>query len=292
MALAFTAVFVAGAALGYVVGRPTRSPAEHGALRPGQVRVPNVAGLTAGDARRVLAPLGLRVGGVRHIRSTTLPMSLVVAQAPPSGTAVRSSRAIHLDLSAGPGPVPGPVYIFARSVLIPINRVGPYHWTSPRVVLDGPPVSLGANTRVIGTAEVTPYHVSAAPRLGGTGMAVSFRVNTYRGAAWYAIVRAFGRQRESASRGPGIVVRPAGRGRAVDVIGDSCRRRGPQAAPLSVEGVEPGGRVTFLHPLVRRVSVYRFRARIAVKDIPGNGSVRFRVGGTGCVSPAIERASI
>src|SRR5207247_9664386 len=89
LAVAFTAVFLVGGTLGYLVGRPSRSPLPRGTLLPGQVRVPNLVGLKAGDAVRVLAPLGLGARRTRVVPSAQQPTGVVVGQEVRPGTGVR-----------------------------------------------------------------------------------------------------------------------------------------------------------------------------------------------------------
>jgi hypothetical protein len=290
-ALALTAVFLVGGAIGYLVGRPSRAPEPYRALRPGQVHVPNLTGLGMADARRVLGPLGLGARRARTVRSIQFPAGFVAGQTPGPGTTVATGSRVGLQLSSGPGPPPGPRLVFARSVLIPIVRLGPYTWTSSRVAMDGPAVSLGANTRVIGAAEVTPYQVAAQPGPTGSGLTVTFRVTRYRGAAWYAIVRAFGRQRESSGRGPRMTVRRRSAGRLIEIAGHACRASGSGAARLSVEVVGAGSASVAVRPLAN-VAVYAFRVRIPFADVPRGRVLRFRVGQTRCVSRTLPRASL
>jgi hypothetical protein len=173
--------------------------------------------------------------------------------------------------------------VFAWSVLIPIDHVGPYRWSSPVVALDGPPVSLGANTRVIGDAQVTPYQVAPVPARTGTGMTVSFRVTHFRRPAWFAVLRAFGRQREAVPR-TGITVRSTGNGDDLAIEGH-CRGSGPQAAPLLVERA---GRPVDARTVVPLVSLYSFRVRIPVSAAGGHGQVSFRVANTHCASGRVS----
>ena len=287
MAAALTAVFVLGGLLGYLVGRPSESPVPRGALSPGEVRVPSLTGLRVSDARRVLAPFDLHPYPTRTAHSVRFADGYVLAQMPAPGSGVEPPGSVGIQVSSGPGPPPGPMLIFARSVLIPITRVGPYRWTSPRVALDGPPVSLGANTRVIGHAVVTPYQVARAGDANETAMSISFRVTSYRGPAWYAIVRAFGRQRETPSVGPSLLVQRVANGRAFDVVGSQCRTSGSQTEPMTIERRAPNGHLTFVVSLHRRVSVYAFRVRVKAKEIPGNGRFDFRVGRTACRSSVL-----
>jgi PASTA domain len=286
LAVTVTAVFLIGGMLGYLVGRPSRSPAPHRALQPGEVRVPSLTGLRMTDARRVLAPLGLHSRTRRTAGSSQFAPGFVIAQAPAPGTGIKPPGVVGIEVSSGPGPPPGPMFLFARSVLIPINRVGPYRWVSPRVALDGPPVSLGANTRVIGRATVTPYEIDATHGQDGSGMSISFRVTSYRGAAWYAIVRAFGRQRESAATTPHLSVRRARGGRDARVTGFGCRDGGSQSAALLMQ-VDVGS-ATSPERVMPRVSVYAFRATIPLPKLNEPTSLTFRVRNTQCQSSPIQ----
>jgi hypothetical protein len=99
--------------------------------------------------------------------------------------------------------------VFARSALIRIDHSGTDRWTSPAIALAGPPVSLGANTLVIGRADVSPYRVSPDPVSDPTGVEVTFDVSRFRSPAWFVILRAYARQRESSVQGPSLTVRPA-----------------------------------------------------------------------------------
>jgi hypothetical protein len=168
-------------------------------------------------------------------------------------------------------------------VLIPIDHVGPYRWSSPAISLDGPPVSLGANTRVIGDAKVTPYQVAPEPARTGTAMAVSFRVTRFHRPTWFAVLRAFGRQREDVPR-PGINVRRTANGGSLKIEGH-CRGAGPQAAPLLAD--RAGGSVADRH-VVPLVSLYSFRVLIPVAAVRGPGPVTFRVADTGCASAPVS----
>jgi hypothetical protein len=219
-AVALTAVFLLGGALGYVVGRPSQLSVGP-SLATGQVRAPELSGLTVEAATRVLSSLGLRVGRMDRETSREDPEGVVVDQQPRRGSILRPADAVDLVASSGPGPRAGPQYVFAQSVLIPIDHTGTYRWTSPSVVLDGLPASLGANTRVIGRADVSPYRISADPETGATGMGVTFQVTGFRSPAWFVILRAYARQREFSVRGSSLTVEP---------------RSGPVGSTVTVEG--------------------------------------------------------
>ena len=196
-AVALTAVFLLGGALGWVVGRPSHQPAA--TLSPGEVRVPELSGLSAPDARRVLEEVGLRVHTVRVEESGQHPDGIVIAQEPPADRTVHQTDPVDLVVSSGPGPPPGSRYVFAESVLIPIDHIGTYRWTSTQVALTGTPVSFGANIRVIGDATVSPYRIALVPGGATSGMTVTFEVRRFRDPAWFVILRAYARQRESST---------------------------------------------------------------------------------------------
>ena len=284
LAIAFTVVFLIGGALGYVVGRPSEAPAPRGTLLAGQVRIPNVLGLSVSVARRILAPMGLEAARSRNLASREEPAGIVLAQGLQVGRVVRPPRTVALTVSAGPGAGPGPTYVFSRSDVIRIDHLGPYRWDTPRVAFDGPPVSLGANTRVIGNATVTPYGIARERGPTGTAIVVSFRVISFHGPAWYVIVRAFSRQRESSSVGPTVGVRRL-RGRALEIAGNSCHSRRFGSAPLLAQHAGEPDSADLVVPLV---SLYAFRVRLPIDDIPSLGPpgrpVVFRVEGTDCRS--------
>src|SRR5947208_465261 len=161
-AVALMAVFLLGGVLGYLVGRPSRvSPPPN--LGTQQVRVPELSGLTVEAATRVLESIGLAVRTAAPQSSDRVPKGVVLDQDPGRGSILPRFSDVELVPSLGPGPGVGPEYVFARSVLIRIDHAGTYRWTSSAVALAGQPASLGANTRVIGRATVSPYRVSPDP---------------------------------------------------------------------------------------------------------------------------------
>jgi hypothetical protein len=277
IALALTATLVIGGVIGYVIGRPSQSPALSGELPEGQIRVPDVTGLSLGDARRVLGAVRLDIASVNRTSSSDQPRGIVLTQQPAPGTGVRAPNDVTATISSGPGPEAGPTYVFARSVLIPIGRSGPFSWTSGRVALDGPPVSLGANTRAIG-AETSPYRISSAPVRAGTAISVKFDVKSFRKPAWFVILKAFGRQRESSTKGPSLTVAPHSgpAGTLLTLEGQGCG--GSDEPDILVEWqVQGAGRIERL-PL--RASSYAFRIRLRLSDenlLPG-AAVTIRAG--------------
>ncbi len=198
-ALALMLVFLLGGALGYLAGRPSRVDAPP-TLGTDQVRVPELSGLTVEAATRVLESVGLAARAAAPQSSDRAPAGVVLDQHPGRGSILPRFSDVDLVPSLGPGPGVGPEYVFARSVLIRIDHTGTYRWTSPRVALAGPPASLGANTRVIGRADVSPYRVSPDPSAGITGMEVTFDVSRFHSPAWFVILRAYARQREASGR--------------------------------------------------------------------------------------------
>jgi beta-lactam-binding protein with PASTA domain/tRNA A-37 threonylcarbamoyl transferase component Bud32 len=71
----------------------------------GQITIQDVAGTTVADATRILEGQGLKVGGVRHERSDTVPLNTVIRTDPVAGTAVARTDPVALIVSAGPRPV-------------------------------------------------------------------------------------------------------------------------------------------------------------------------------------------
>ena len=205
------ATLLIGGFIGYAAGRPNEVPPVHGALGPGQVRVPDLRDVDAADARAILGPLHLQVGAIGLRQSREAPKGIVIEQDPPGGAAVPSGTGVDLVASSGPGPGASAMYEFARSVLLPITHAGTIEWTSDPIALGGDPVSLGANTRVIGDAGVSPYRVSVAKSTqpGATAITVSVDVSSFRTPAWFLIERAFTRQRESPAPDAGLTAAPA-----------------------------------------------------------------------------------
>lgn len=76
-------------------------------IRRGEVQVPSVVGMRAGDAQAMLAArrLGLRIAD--RVYSDEAP-DRVVRQSPPPGTHVKVSQGVHVVLSLGPRKVPIP----------------------------------------------------------------------------------------------------------------------------------------------------------------------------------------
>jgi hypothetical protein len=225
-AVALAAVFLLGGVLGYLVGRPSRiSPPPN--LGADQVRVPELSGLTVEAATRVLDSLGLAARTAAPQSSDRAPQGVVLDQRPGRASILPRFSDVELVPSLGPGPGVGPEYVFARSVLLRIDHAGTYRWTSSAVALAGAPASLGANTRVIGRATVSPYRVSPDSTAGATRLEVSFDVSRFRSPAWFVILRAYARQRESSVLEPSLTVTPPESpvGSTVTVEGHLCQGR-------------------------------------------------------------------
>ncbi len=236
-----TVTFVLGAGLGYVIGRPNRTPPFRPEPTTARVRVPDIRDLSVQDAQTVLVAFGLGLGLVGLRRSIDTPAGIVLEQDPGHGATAASGTTVDLVSSSGPGPEPGALYDFARGVLLPITRTGQLTWTSDAIALKDRAVSLGANTRVIGEAEVSPYRI--APASGpATGETVTVDVGAFRAPAFYVIERAFTRQRESLVRHHALEVRPESGSvsEPLTLVGHLCQpnRRTPS---VTVEAVVSRG---------------------------------------------------
>ena len=264
------ATLLIGGFLGYAIGRPNTSPPLHGGLEPGQVRVPDLRDLDAKDTRAILGPLDLQVGAIGFRLSQAAPKGIVLEQDPPGGTAVPTGTTIDLVASSGPGPGAAPEFEFARSVLLPITHVGTYAWSSDPIALDGPAVSLGASTRVIGHAGVTPYRITRAP--GGpevTAVTVSVDVSSFESPAWFVIERVYARTQTvptlettmtaTPTTGPagtaitieGLHCQGSPAGTTVQVRAEFSREDAPQPyaiVPLPIRGAAYAFRMTFTVP--------------------------------------------
>src|SRR3954447_4631222 len=97
-----TTTLVIGGFIGYAAGRPNVSPPVHGALSPGEIRVPDLRGVAAKDARAILGPLHLQVGPVGLRLSQEAPTGIVIEQDPPGGAAVPPGAEVDLVASSGP----------------------------------------------------------------------------------------------------------------------------------------------------------------------------------------------
>lgn len=77
------------------------------AIRGGEVQVPSVVGMRAGDAQALLAARRLRLRIADRVYSDQAP-DRVARQSPPPGTHVKVSQGVHVVLSLGPRNVPIP----------------------------------------------------------------------------------------------------------------------------------------------------------------------------------------
>ncbi len=69
--------------------------------REGEVRVPDLSGLTVEQAQRALAPSGLELSRAGERFHPELPRGLVVQQDPPAGTPVRGRHGVSVVVSLG-----------------------------------------------------------------------------------------------------------------------------------------------------------------------------------------------
>jgi len=263
------ATLLIGGFIGYAAGRPNVTPPVHGALSPGQVRVPDLRAVAAKDAAAVLGPLDLQVGPIGLRQSQEAPTGIVIEQDPPGGTAVPAGTEIDLVASSGPGPGASALYEFARSVLLPITHTGTIEWTSDPIALDGDPLSLGANTRVIGHAGVSPYRVSVAKaeEPGTTAITISVDVASFRSPAWFLIERAFSRQRETSALDADLVVTPSHGppGTVVTLEGHQCEGSSPRATvTVTAEFSHANGNAYASLPLPVPGSAYAFRMTFTI----------------------------
>ncbi|HXJ62620.1 MAG TPA: PASTA domain-containing protein [Actinomycetota bacterium] len=266
------ATLLLGGFIGYAAGRPNESPPVQGALSPGEVRVPDLRGVDAADARAILGPLHLQVGAIGLQDSDDAPRGIVFEQDPPGGAAVPAGTGVDLVASSGPGPGASARYEFARSVLLPITHVGTIEWTSDPIALAGDPVSLGANTRVIGDAGVSPYRISMAKDTepGATAITVSVDVSSFRTPAWFLIERAFTRQRESPTIDPNLSATPPSGppGTVVTLEGNQCQGATPATSvTVTAELSRGAGRPYATVPLSLPGAAYAFRMTFT---IPGS----------------------
>jgi hypothetical protein len=265
-AVALAALFLLGGVLGYLVGRPSRiSPPPN--LGADQVRVPELSGLTVEAATRVLDSLGLAARTAAPQFSDRAPQGVVLDQRPGRASILPRFSDVELVPSLGPGPGVGPEYVFARSVLLRIDHAGTYRWTSSAVALAGAPASLGANTRVIGRATVSPYRVSPDSTAGATRLEVSFDVSRFRSPAWFVILRAYARQRESSVLEPLLAVTPpeSSVGSTVTVEGHLCQGRStdPNVTVLGIV-TRPGKSVVGAFRSDVTASAYAFTLPIVI----------------------------
>ena len=77
----------------------------------GDVKVPDVTGLTANKAGTTLAAAGLETGKVTRVQSTEAPEGTVVAQSPQAGKQVKEGSAVDLEVVGKPTPTATPVAV-------------------------------------------------------------------------------------------------------------------------------------------------------------------------------------
>ncbi len=74
----------------------------------GNVEVPDLSGLTEGQAKARLKKANLKLGGTSDASSDTVPKGQVISSNPSSGTAVQQGTPVSIVVSSGPAPVPVP----------------------------------------------------------------------------------------------------------------------------------------------------------------------------------------
>ncbi len=72
---------------------------------PALVEVPQVVGMSSGEAEAALAEAGLSVGLRREVPSETFPVGVVFEQGYPVGTLLQSGAGVNIGVSTGPAPV-------------------------------------------------------------------------------------------------------------------------------------------------------------------------------------------
>ena len=272
------ATLLIGGFLGYAIGRPNEVPPVHGTLAPDEVRVPDLRNIAAEDAREILGPLRLQVGAIGLRQSQTAPKGIVIEQDPRGGDAVPAGQTVDLVMSSGPGPGPGATYEFARSILLPLTHTGTYEWISGEIALDGEAVSLGANTRVIGHAGVSPYRIApATDEPGVTAVTVSIDVASFTEPAWFVIERAYTRQRETGGIDTVMRATPASGavGTEVTVEGRHCQAA-PAGTSVAVDAMFSRGGDTAPYatvPLLVRGAAYAFRMPFTIPPRAGSRAV-------------------
>jgi eukaryotic-like serine/threonine-protein kinase len=69
---------------------------------PSVAEVPDLIGLTYSEAVSKLKQAGYLLGGVKEIRSATVPAGLIAGQDPKAGTALDRGSYVYLTTSIGP----------------------------------------------------------------------------------------------------------------------------------------------------------------------------------------------
>ena len=77
----------------------------------GPVTVPNVVGQPLATAESTIEGAGLVVGAVTQQSSATVAAGSVISQNPAASVGVSAGSAVHLVVSTGPAPTPGPVQV-------------------------------------------------------------------------------------------------------------------------------------------------------------------------------------
>jgi eukaryotic-like serine/threonine-protein kinase len=77
----------------------------------GDVKVPDVTGMTAANAETTLTTAGLRTGTVTQVQSTAGPQGTVVGQSPAAGAEVTKGSAVDLEVAGKPAPTATPVAV-------------------------------------------------------------------------------------------------------------------------------------------------------------------------------------
>ena len=77
----------------------------------GDIKVPDVAGMTQKKAATTLADAGLKTGKVTRVQSTEAPEGNVVSQSPAAGAKVAKGSAVDLEVAGKPQPTATPVAV-------------------------------------------------------------------------------------------------------------------------------------------------------------------------------------
>ena len=100
-----------------VTGQTTETRFTRCDATTGPVTVPNVVNQTQAAATTAITSAGLVVGTVTQQSSATVPAGHVISQNPTSGVGVPTGSAVHLVVSTGPAPTPGPVSVSVPNVV-------------------------------------------------------------------------------------------------------------------------------------------------------------------------------
>ena len=77
----------------------------------GDIKVPDVTGMTQSKAASTLAGQGLKTGSITRVQSTAGPEGTVVGQSPAAGEKVAKGTAVDLDVAGKPTPTATPVAV-------------------------------------------------------------------------------------------------------------------------------------------------------------------------------------